>query len=372
MELLLKRLEFSVEHLLCLDMTFQQCSPEYKNIANKLSAPEFKDIYVDISRELYAGGKKIRGEQRLYRQMILGDVIEYVLTGRAFYYACKSKNNLKNFLKLIFYIVNQLLIMDSITVNNALRQCCIKNLMKCNIPDDILFEKENDKELAEELLKSTTRLNDDNWKRYDAFIDSILPKTLGCPKELVVFAELIRLKIGIILPLLLVQRLFNDKEPIAPPDFLLLKNNRDIYGIEVGYNKEGQSREFSLRTSIPTFAVDLEENMHNRCPVCGEFILYCDKFIEKYSSGFNDLHIKCSNCDNFDNGNCKYSIYYGKYHGFDYNGVDISEKKMHYHTNCVKDKYYISKNKQINILEKHRDDFYAQVPRIQGLDAIIN
>lgn len=207
---------------------------------------------------------------------------------------------------------------------------------------------------------------------YDAFIDSILPKTLGCPKELVVFAELIRMKVGIILPLLLVQRLFNEKNPIAPPDFLLLKNNKEIYGIEVGYNKEGQSREFSLRTSIPTFAVDLEENMHNRCPVCGEFILYCDRFIEKYSNGCNVINLKCEECPDFDNGNCSYSTYYGKYSGYNYNGEKIDGNKcMHYHTKCVKDGYYSYRNRQKNILEEHRQDFYAQVPVIQGIESIM-
>lgn len=370
MELLLEKLELSIEHLLCLDRTFQQCSEIYKEISNKLSGSEFKDIYTEISRELYAGGKKTQGNLRLSRQMILGDVIEYIFTGRVFYYACKSKDNLKNFIKLIFYIVNQLLIMDSITVNNDLRRCYITNLINC-IPKEILFEKEDDMKLAEELLTVETKLNDKNWGKYDAFIDSLLPKTLGCPKELVVFTELIRMKVGIILPLLLIQKLFNEKDPISPPDFLLLRNNKEIYGIEVGYNKEAQSREFSLRTSIPTFAVDLEENMHNRCPVCGEFILYCDKFIEKYSNGENNIKLMCNECDRFNNGDCIYSTYYGKYIGNNYNGERINEKKsMHYHTKCVKNGYYLYRNTQRNILSTHINEFYAQVPKIQGIESI--
>ena len=46
--------------------------------------------------------------------------------------------------------------------------------------------------------------------KIDMFIDSLLPKTLGAPKELVVFAELIRLKIGIYYSLLLIQRIFGN------------------------------------------------------------------------------------------------------------------------------------------------------------------
>ena len=36
--------------------------------------------------------------------------------------------------------------------------------------------------------------------------------------------------------------LLGDDDIIAPPDFLLLKKNKNIFGIELGYNKESQSR----------------------------------------------------------------------------------------------------------------------------------
>jgi len=337
------------------------------------NSAEFNPIYTEISREIYAGGKQPLGGLKLARQMILGDVIEYIFTGRAYYYAAKSDENFKHFLKLILYSVNQLLIYDSITVNPEIRRLYIEKLEEA-IDEDILYEKEGDSELADELKESETVLNDDEWKQFDFLIDSILPKTLGCPKELIVFAELLRTKKGIIIPLLLIQRLFGDRNPIAPPDFLLAKGNKEIYGIEVGYAKEGQSREFSIRTSIPTFAVDLENNMHNRCPKCGEIILYCDPVINAYSNGTLEDELDeesgkflCDECPNFDDGNCSFSNYYGKWKGTEFN-ERVSEQKMrHYHAKCVKDDTYDFRRRDKNI-DDHSAEFFAQLPQIQGLE----
>nr|MBC8489449.1 hypothetical protein [Bacteroidota bacterium] len=321
MKLLLKKLDISIEHLKCLDEVFLENNNEYQRINDLISSDENNAIYEEISRELYAGGKTASNSKlKLNRQMILGDVIEYIFSGRAYYYAAKSNEHLKNFYKLIFYSVNQMLLFDTITVNPPLRKAYIEKLEE-KIPTEILYEKESDKELAEEIKESDVKIWQDEWTpAIDDFIDSLLPKTLGAPKELVVFAEFIRLQIGIIIPLLLIQRIFGKKNPIAPPDFLILQSNKEIYGIEVGYKKELQSREFSIRTSIPTFAIDLKNNMHNRCPKCGENILYCDVMIENYSYGnLNDViternrvkRLYCSECNNFNDGGCKFSNYYG-------------------------------------------------------------
>ncbi|MCK4430007.1 MAG: hypothetical protein KAW19_01775 [Candidatus Aminicenantes bacterium] len=333
MKLLFEKLGVSVQHLKCLDEVFSENHEEYQRIETILNSDEFRPIYTEISRELYAGGKKPRGRLRLARQMILGDIVEYVFTGRAYYYAVKSDEHFKNFLKLVLYSVNQLLIYDSITVNSEIRKLYIEKLEE-EIAENLLYEKPGDVDISHDLKESNTVLNDALWERFDLFIDSILPKTLGCPKELIVFAELLRTKKGIVIPLLLIQRLFGKKNPIAPPDFLLVKGNKEIYGIEVGYAKEGQSREFSIRTSIPTFAVDLKNNMHNRCPKCGEIILYCTPVIEAYSSGTlcdqideNSERFLCSDCSSFDNGNCRFSNYYGKWKGTEFNGNESKQKK---------------------------------------------
>jgi len=373
MKLLLEKLGVSIHHLECLDKVFSENHEEYQRIETILNSDEFNPIYTEISRELYAGGKKPRGRLRLARQMILGDVIEYIFTGRAYYYATKSDKHFKDFLKLILYSVNQLLIYDSITVNSDIRKLYIAKLEE-EIPESSLYEKPGDGVIAANLKESNTVLNDANWKRFDLFVDSILPKTLGCPKELIVFAELLRTKKGIIIPLLLIQRLFGKQNPIVPPDFLLVKSNKEIYGIEVGYAKEGQSREFSIRTSIPTFAIDLQNNMHNRCPKCGEIILYCTPVIEAYSNGrlYEQIdgdsgRFLCNDCPSFDNGNCKFSNYYGKWKGTEFNGNVGKQKPRHYHARCVKDETYDYRRRETAISE-HSDEFFAQLPQIQGLE----
>ena len=106
MQLLLKKLGISVDHLKCLDEVFRLHDIEYKRIDAILNSPPFKDIMLDIARSIYAGGKSApQSRVKLNRQMILGDIIEYIFTGRAYYYAAKSEENFKNFLKLILYTV---------------------------------------------------------------------------------------------------------------------------------------------------------------------------------------------------------------------------------------------------------------------------
>lgn len=371
MEILLKKLGISINHLKCLDRVFRENHKFYKQMESKMTS-ELGDDLEKISRELYAGGKK---RNSFNRQMILGDVIEYIFNGRAYYYATKSGENFSKFSKLVLYCVNQLLLFDTITINHKIRKAYIESLEK-TIPIHILYERKGDRELANKLKVSKEVIWGTNWKKYDNFVDSILPKTLGCPKELVVFLELIRLSTGSIIPLLLTQRIFVKGKAIAPPDFLVLKKNKEIFGIEVGYKKEEQSREFSLQTGIPTFAVDLIDNMHNRCPKCGENILYCDKVIKAYSNNTLDAKldrisgkILCYTCPNFDSGQCKYSNYYGRYKGDYFYGPqpkDEDKKNRHYHAKCVLDDYYLYRNKKKPIID-HKNEFFAQIPEIEGI-----
>lgn len=375
MQVLLDKLGLSVKHLQCLDEVFRSESHLYNQIEAKMIS-ELGDGLKEISKELYAGGKSRGG---LNRQMILGDVIEYIFTGRAYYYAAKSSDNFKVFSKLVLYSVNQLLLFDTITINPAIRKHYIEKLEE-RIDPTILYEKEGDQELANELKNSNVVIWQADWNRFDLFVDSLLPKTLGAPKELVVFLELIRLNKGLVIPLLLIQRLFGDGKAIAPPDFLLLKRNREIFGIELGYSKEGQSREFSVRTSIPTFGVDLANHLHNRCPKCGENILYCDTVIKKYADGTlldslsPDGRFRCgADCPNFNGRFCSFANYYGKYKGQCFYGAqksDDDKKEMHYHASCVADGVYDYRGRERNIFEYHLADFFAQIPQIEGVDSL--
>ena len=129
MQKLLDRLETSVKHLQVLDEVFYQNHPLYKSITDKLNAPPFDIVIEEIELQLYAGGKKMRGHgHKLMRQMILGDLMQYIFTGRAFYYGTFSEQHLKDFLKLILNTVNQILIYDSITVDSNIRTLYINEL----------------------------------------------------------------------------------------------------------------------------------------------------------------------------------------------------------------------------------------------------
>jgi hypothetical protein len=377
MKKLLSRLETSVKHLQILDEVFYLNHPLYKSITDKLNAPPFDSVLNEIGLQLYAGGKRIQGKgSKLMRQMVLGDLMQYIFTGRAFYYGTFSQQHLKNFLSLILNTVNQILIYDSITVDSKIRTLYIRELEK-KIPPSTLYEKPGDQKVASNLKRSKVKYKQKGWTTaINLFIDSILPKTLGNPKELVVFAELIRLKKGIIIPLLLIQRTFGIKDPIAPPDFLIIKPNKDIFGIEVGYAKEYQSREFTLRTSIPTMAIDLKNNMHNRCLKCGKIILYCDPVIEAFVD--ETLYQKldptsgkylCNICPQFNNGNCQFSNYYGFASIKDFAGNLLEKGNYHFHASCVLENSYPyrKKPKPINSL---LDTFFAQIPEIQGLESL--
>ena len=377
MKKLLDRLKTSVEHLQVLDEVFYQNHPLYKSISDKLNTAPFDAVMEEIELQIYAGGKKMRGNgHKLMRQMVLGDLMQYIFTGRAFYYGTFSEQHLKDFLKLILNTVNQILIYDSITVNPAIRTQYITELEN-KIPLNLLYEKVGDQNVANTLKGNTVKIGQTAWTSdIDLFVDSILPKTLGNPKELIVFADLIRMKKGIIIPLLLIQRTFGIKDPIAPPDFLIIKPNKDIFGIEVGYAKEGQSREFSLRTSIPTMGVDLKNNMHNRCPKCGELILYCepviDAFVDETLDSKLDPNSKrylCSSCPQFNNGNCKFSNYYGFASINDFAGRPLKKGNYHFHASCViSDTFpYYNNPKPISSLA---NDFFAQIPEIQGLESL--
>ncbi|MGE3825811.1 MAG: hypothetical protein AB7G44_16430 [Bacteroidia bacterium] len=153
MQLLIEKLGISVDHLKCLDEVFTENHEEYRRIKSILESEEFQPIYNEFAKELYAGGKQLQGNVRLHRQMILGDLIQYIFTGRAYYHATTSDENLSSFITLLFYCVNQLLIYDTITVNPDIRTKYIERLEE-RVPIEILYEKNGDNELAQELKLS--------------------------------------------------------------------------------------------------------------------------------------------------------------------------------------------------------------------------
>jgi hypothetical protein len=114
--------------------------------------------------------------------------------------------------------------------------------------------------------------------------------------------------------------------------------------------------------------------MHNRCPKCGEIILYCDPVIESYSNGTlddkletNSKRFLCYECPIFDNSNCKFTNYYGFREGRTFNGGDDGQGLRHYHARCVLNDHYTYRGQQ-KFISDHTNEFFAQIPKIQGLE----
>ena len=74
MKKLLDSLSTSGKHLAILDRVFRT---HYQPYANNAAKMERLPLYDELRKEVYAGGKK-RGTSGYARQMILGDLLQYV------------------------------------------------------------------------------------------------------------------------------------------------------------------------------------------------------------------------------------------------------------------------------------------------------
>lgn len=332
MRLLLNRLEIAVKHLKILDEVLTQKSEEYQAMSQKIES--LGEQYENFAKELYVGGKKRgRRESSYGRQMILGDLIEYIITGRGYYFALRSEENMIAFTKIIYYVVNQLLIQENISVEPTIRRVLMEKLKNC-IPTQYLFEDEKQKERFEALMAYKEVVVGGKGREYELTLDSLLPKRIGTPRELLVYAFLIRRRFGFVVPLLLIQRLLGGTREIAPPDFLLIRDKGEVFGVEVGAGKEAQSRGFSVLSSIPVFLAEPSDFQPYRCERCRKWITYCDEVIEKFANGLDvsrPTYMQCSSCSRFLDGKCPDIVYHGQ--AKNYAGQMVTRR---FHYRCVK------------------------------------
>jgi len=345
------------------------------------------------------------------RQMILADIIEYIFNGRGYYFVTANKNDysmrIGEYIKMIMYFTNLLMYYESMTVNVIDRIDFLKSV-KLTLPSEEDFnlfnglleyggviglpEKNIPLNLFKEDLIDKYDLGSPEAakKKLNKYFDSLLPKTAGgLWHELLVYAFLLRYKLGYVIPLLLNQRLLHgEKKHLVPPDFLILTDDKRIYGIEVGMKKEIQSGSFSLDTGIPTATVDtINSRSSDRCPICKEWILFCHRAIDEFSdqsSKIKSSEIKCLD------GNCKYysknDIINGccpftKYSSNCAKTLDFTHHKfangLHYHYRCILTNIentnkvkiieslntQISKDKTVSALKTH-------LPYYQGLESL--
>ena len=304
-------------------------------------------IYKQNNEKLQQVLNKLDFDSQLYakkgRQMILADFLEYIFLGRG-YYSMTSKENKENFIKAILYFVNLLMCYEVTTVSYTLRK---KIMNELGITINEIRSEEYHDELKDFKKRVGLKKGESEAPKYlDKYFDSLLPKTAGgLWHELLAYAFLLRNNFGYIIPLLLTQRLINLNGYIVPPDFLIITNDKRIYGIEVGTKKEIQSGSFSLQTAIPTATIDtINSRTSDRCPICKRWISFCPFIIKNYSNfdiSIKKPEIRClEECNIYSKkeivkGKCSYAKYSReKARTIKYTNHKYADG-LHYHYLCV-------------------------------------
>jgi len=109
MEDLTHRIEISAQHLGIVDSILDGVNAAYHEMRERLRGVPG---YEGLADQLYYG--------QTARQMILGDLLLYILTGRGYWAATESEESFKDFIRMILYTVNLLLIQESVLFWKAL------------------------------------------------------------------------------------------------------------------------------------------------------------------------------------------------------------------------------------------------------------
>lgn len=365
MDILLKALKTSIEHLNVLDKVFASANyPEKEEyLKNRQRIKELNSAFSDkFTDQLYYGDDG--------RQMLLNDVLEYIFSARGYFYMWKPVDieKKKVFVKIILYFINQLMVLESISVDHDLRNEVLDNL-RTKIGDSDFFLDKNSKRTFEILKMFKGNVHFDTaetntvpksiiaqlgaqeskgaLKRFDEYSDSLLPKLPhGLWRELIVYIQLLRIDAGYILPLLLNQRIIAKNDFLKPPDFLIIKEDGELIGVEVGAGKETQSSNFSTKIKCQMVTA-VNTNIPPRCPICGKWVLFCEKVIEDFSNLENPLYniyddIRCAHdCNIYSyeqvlKGECPYVKYRGKIDKSTQPKQKIKfDSDYHYHYSCI-------------------------------------
>jgi hypothetical protein len=371
MDILFHKLGVSVKHLTVLHQTLEANSPEYKAANDLVIAIGLEDF----ARQLYAGGKV---GNNIERQMILADIFQYIFVGRGYFAAVESPQNMAKFIELLFRVANLLILQENLSVDPNLRRIVIEALETAISEGD--FVEPGYDQIAKELesLKAY-----DGWivgqmgKEFDNIFDSLLPKRVGLSVELLVFAMLLLKRYGYVVPLLMTQRLIRGGgqstgkvDCLAPPDFLLLRDKGQIFGVEVGSGKDDQNAKFSLVTSIPLFPVRLGDHRQPqpyRCGLCGKWITYSSHVIKGLIAGTISPDQESINVDSYFSGGMpdvseSELVFYG-----DALDHEDKERTLRYHYNCVKEQEGVKRRLQRET-RHHSTGVILPIPLVRGLE----
>lgn len=355
-----ERLSISARHLSVVDRICEEIDQEYAAVKDSLRG---LPGYGAIANELYRGQKG--------RQMVLGDVLTYILAGRGYWAARREEQSFRDYIEVIMLTVNLVLIQESILSSRVeQRQQFLARLDGADIPH--FYADEREKGEYERLAQSGEQIRPGH-PLYRA-MDSLLPKSAGVAIELLVFVYLLKRAIGYVLPLLFTQRIFRGTDSLAPPDYLILRPGGQVIGVEVGgglgiygspsRGKLSQVNTFVQDTSIPVVTASMPQ-MQYRCPICSNWPLFCPEVIERVTTSWigdsAETYISCPSCPRFDDGCCPHALYRGQ--------VEVRGQVAHYHYRCVKHLEYVTSRSLRSDGDRSRK-LIAYLPFVEGLDRI--
>lgn len=350
------RIQHTAFQLSITDSLLDSSDNEYHLMRNKLLSIR---SYSDFLNVLYQGQER--------RQMVLGDLLEYIITGRGYWLAEQGRKQYRDFLRIILYIVNLILIQESVfSYRTPERQKVLKKLRKQDIAGFFNSEEELKRYREFEAFEGMVSVTGPTRPLYKV-MDSITPKPVGTAIELIVYLYLLNRRIGYVVPLLLNQRLFKGLKSIAPPDYLVLLRGGNSVGIEVGggmgqfslqQGKIEQANRFIGETGIPVVTAGVPHIY--RCETCQSWITFCDEVIERTAKGeCNEEVLSCKDCSKYYEGRCLSIIYYGQI-------KKRGERRRHHYYHYIKNKYV--QNTSLATDEAKGNKLIQYFPAVKGLE----
>jgi len=350
------RLRRSARHLSLVDTIASETYGEYARMREKLVAiPGYKKL----ARQLYYGQER--------RQMMLGDILLYILTGRGFWVAVEDVEGFRQFVRILLYTANLLLIQETLlSARPAERRRFLARLRSAKIGR--FFASEKERREYEELMAFRGRITVREPRSLYKVMDSVLPRTPGMVLELIVYVQLLVKRLGYSVPLLVLQRLFRGQETLAPPDYLLLRPEGNVFGIEVGngigqfsltQGKVDQINRFTQDTSIPVITATVPHLY--RCAACDGWITFCDSVIERTAVGdIPSESMSALDCPQHGPNPCENAVYYGR--------LAANGKRLRYHYSHLTRNRYVQQ--VLRNEEVRRRKLLHYFPYVNGLERL--